>query len=215
MKLLLVEDNEMILKGLIYLFNNEGYEIISARSYDEAMNCIDMKYDAAILDVSLPDGSGIDICKIIKEEKNIPVIFLTAKDSENDIVNGLEIADEYIVKPFRNKELLMRLNKLLKNNKQIIKIKDFEFNIKDNTVKKNDNLITLTALEYKLLNYLLLNINQIVTQDSLLNFIYDETGNFVNDNTLRVYIKRIREKLNDEKIITTVKGLGYKINENI
>lgn len=215
MKLLLVEDNEMILKGLIYLFNNEGYEIISARSYDEAMKCIDMKYDAAILDVSLPDGSGIDICKIIKEEKNIPIIFLTAKDSEDDIVNGLEIADEYIVKPFRNKELLMRLNKLLKNNKQIIKIKDFEFNIKDNTVKKNDNLITLTALEYKLLNYLLLNINQIVTQDSLLNFIYDETGNFVNDNTLRVYIKRIREKLNDEKIITTVKGLGYKINENI
>lgn len=216
MKVLIVEDNDLILKGLTYLFNSENFNIISASKYIDALNIINDKYDVAILDVSLPDGNGFDLCKKIKDIKNIPVIFLTAKDQEDDIVNGLNIADEYIVKPFRNKELIMRVNKLLKrnNNSCIIKIKDFEFNLNDNVVKKNNESITLTALEYKILNLLLLNINNVVKMNTLLDFIYDETGNYVNDNTLRVYIKRIREKLNDD-IIVTVKGLGYKINENI
>lgn len=216
MKILIVEDNEIILKGLIYLFKSENFNIISATNYNDSLNLLHDDYDIALLDVSLPDGNGFDICKKIKTIKNVPVIFLTAKDEEDDIVNGFQIADEYIIKPFRNKELIMRVNKLLniKKNNSIINIDNLEINLNDNIVKKNNELITLTALEYKIFNILLLNMNNIVSMETLLDFIYDETGNYVNDNTLRVYIKRIREKLGNEKIITTVKGLGYKINEN-
>lgn len=213
MKLLICEDNDLIREGLVYYLSNEGFNIIDVSNIKDAKNQI-QNVDAAILDVSLPDGSGFDLGKIIKKEKNMPVIFLTAKDQDTDIDTGLEIADDYIVKPFRNRELLLRLNNLLKrNDTSIIKVNNYILDKDKVEVKKEDEVITLSSLEFKLLMVLMENKDKVLTMEYLLDFIYDITGNYVNDNTLRVYIKRLREKLNDEHLIKTIKGVGYRIDE--
>lgn len=213
MKLLTVEDNLMILKGLKYYLESEGFIVDKATTYKEALDLILFNnYDLILLDISLPDGDGFNLAKEIKENYKIPIIFLTAKDDIDDICNGLLLASDYIIKPFRNRELLSRIKKALYLN-DIIEFNNLKIDTNKKEIYKNNVEINLTSLEYKLFMSLLDNRNKVLSREFLLDKIERETGNFVNDNTLRVYIKRIREKLNDENIIRTVKGIGYVIDE--
>ena len=164
-----------------------------------------------ILDVTLPDGNGFDLYKSELSKMNIPVIFLTACDTEENIVEVLNMgASDYITKPFRPLELIARINKIL--HKKTIKIKDITIDMNKMIVTKNNEIINLTTLEYKILNLLIENINKVVTRDRIIDSIWEWTGNDVNDNTITVYMKRIREKLNSD-IIVTIKGIGYRIDE--
>jgi two-component system response regulator VicR len=171
-----------------------------------------------LLDVSLPDGNGFEICKEIKSKKDIPVIFLTAQDEETSVVLGLDLgADDYIVKPFRTRELISRINSVLRryghNESNLIQYKNIKIDTSSAKVYKDNEEIIFTSLEYKILLMLFSNQNKLISRKQLLEKIWDIAGNFVNDNTLTVYIKRIREKLGDETIIKTVRGLGYRIGE--
>lgn len=214
MKILLIEDNLSISKGLEYTFNELNYEIINKTNLKEAsMYLIDNIPSLIILDISLPDGDGFSFYENIIKKLNIKTIILTAKDDEDDIVKGLELgANDYITKPFKTKELIARVNKILHSDKVILKSKNITFDLNKMEVRKNDELISLTSLELRILYLLFININKVVTRSYLLEYIYNLTGNDVNDNTITVYLKRIREKL-DEDIIKTVKGIGYRIDE--
>ena len=214
MKILLIEDNLSIAKGLEYTFNELNYEIINKTNLKEAsMYLIDNIPSLIILDISLPDGDGFSFYENIIKKLNIKTIILTAKDDEDDIVKGLELgANDYITKPFKTKELIARVNKILHSDKIVLKSKNITFDLNKMEVRKNDELILLTSLELRILYLLFININKVVTRSYLLEYIYNLTGNDVNDNTITVYLKRIREKL-DEDIIKTVKGIGYRIDE--
>lgn len=220
-KVLLVEDNETIIMGLKYSLEQDGFEMISSMTKRETEKIIlKENFDVVLLDVTLPDGDGFDLCKYIKQRLDIPVIFLTAKDEETSVVNGLDLgADDYIAKPFRTKELISRINSVLRrygNSTQksnIVQYKNVKIDVDMAKVYKNDEEIVFTGLEYRILLMLFLNKNKLVTREQLLDKIWDVAGNFVNDNTLTVYIKRIREKLDDESIIKTVRGLGYRVGE--
>ncbi len=216
MKILLVEDNSMVAKGLIYSLNQQGYELIHKINVDDTKNFLkDNKVDLIILDISLPDGNGFDLYKKYIKDKNISTIFLTAKDDEDDIVKGLELgAEDYITKPFSTKELIARINKILLRSKKntVIKVKDIEFDIDKMVVSKQGKEVQLTSLELKILNLLFSNINKVVTRSYIIDKIWEWTGNDVYDNTVTVYLKRIREKL-DSDIIITIKGIGYRIDE--
>ncbi len=214
MKILLIEDNLSIAKGLEYTFNELNYEIINKTNLKEAsMYLIDNIPSLIILDISLPDGDGFSFYENIIKKLNIKTIILTAKDDEDDIVKGLELgANDYITKPFKTKELIARVNKILHSDKIVLKSKNITFDLNKMEVRKNDELISLTSLELRILYLLFININKVVTRSYLLEYIYNLTGNDVNDNTITVYLKRIREKL-DEDIIKTVKGIGYRIDE--
>lgn len=214
-KILLVEDNEAIVKGLKYSLETEGFTVEWSYNIENAYAKASSS-DLIILDVTLPDGSGFDFCKNIKKQIDIPIIFLTAKDEEKDVVEGFELgADDYVVKPFRPKELISRINRTLKahnkENKNIIKCKNITIDLDSNRVYEDDKEIIFTALEYKILLMLFTNIDRIVTRDDILSKIWDVSGNFVNDNTLTVYIKRIRNKLNND-IIKTIKSVGYRVD---
>ncbi len=214
MKILLIEDNLSISKGLEYTFNELNYEIINKTNLKEAsMYLIDNIPSLIILDISLPDGDGFSFYENIIKKLNIKTIILTAKDDEDDIVKGLELgANDYITKPFKTKELIARVNKILHSDKIVLKSKNITFDLNKMEVRKNDELISLTSLELRILYLLFINMNKVVTRSYLLEYIYNLTGNDVNDNTITVYLKRIREKL-DEDIIKTVKGIGYRIDE--
>ncbi len=214
MKILLIEDNLSISKGLEYTFNELNYEIINKTNLKEAsMYLIDNIPSLIILDISLPDGNGFSFYENIIKKLNIKTIILTAKDDEDDIVKGLELgANDYITKPFKTKELIARVNKVLHSDKIVLKSKNITFDLNKMEVRKNNELVLLTSLELRILYLLFININKVVTRTYLLEYIYNLTGNDVNDNTITVYLKRIREKL-DEDIIKTVKGIGYRIDE--
>ena len=214
MKILLIQDNLSIAKGLEYTFNELNYEIINKTNLKEAsMYLIDNIPSLIILDISLPDGDGFSFYENIIKKLNIKTIILTAKDDEDDIVKGLELgANDYITKPFKTKELIARVNKILHSDKIVLKSKNITFDLNKMEVRKNDELISLTSLELRILYLLFINMNKVVTRSYLLEYIYNLTGNDVNDNTITVYLKRIREKL-DEDIIKTVKGIGYRIDE--
>lgn len=214
MKILLIEDNLSIAKGLEYTFNELNYEIINKTNLKEAsMYLIDNIPSLIILDISLPDGNGFSFYENIIKKLNIKTIILTAKDDEDDIVKGLELgANDYITKPFKTKELIARVNKILHSDKIVLKSKNITFDLNKMEVRKNDELISLTSLELRILYLLFINMNKVATRSYLLEYIYNLTGNDVNDNTITVYLKRIREKL-DEDIIKTVKGIGYRIDE--
>ena len=218
-KLLLVEDNNAIIMGLDFLFKEEGYSFDVARTCNEADKLITKnKYDIVLLDVFLPDGNGFEICKKIKKEFNTPVIFLTAKDEEKDIVYGFDIgADDYVIKPFRNRELISRINNVLRRNNKgkQIKYKDITIDVDSGRVYKNEQEVLLTKLEYTILLCLFQNQNILISREKLLNDIWDAAGNFVEDNTLTVYIKRIREKIGDSNgnIIKTIRGMGYRVGD--
>lgn len=216
-KVFLVEDNLAIIKGLKYSLEKNNFEveyktnIKEAEEYVKNINQIDL----AILDVTLPDGNGYDLFKKIIKPKKIPAIFLTANDEEDEIVKGLNIgAEDYITKPFSTKELLARVNKIiLRNQKQsIIKIMDIKFDMDKMLVYKDDNQLELTSLEIKLLHLLFCNINKVVSRNNILDKIWEWTGNDVDDHTVTVYFKRIREKIGTN-IIKTVKGIGYLIED--
>ena len=212
MKVLLVEDNSNIRESLEYSFNENNIDLVSKSCINDTIEYLDYnKVDAVILDVTLPDGNGFDLYKHHIMIKDIPTIFLTANDAEEDIVKAFEMgASDYITKPFRTLELIARLNRIL--NKKIIKVKDIIFDMNKMIVYKNDKVVNLTSLELKILNLLFNNINKVVSRDKIIESIWEWTGNDVNDNTVTVYMKRIREKLGSD-IIVTIKGLGYRVDE--
>ena len=217
MNILLVEDNIIIIKGLEYFFENNNYKLTYKMNVKDTLDYINSNsnIDLVILDVSLPDGNGFVLFNEHIKKLNIPTIFLTAKDDENDIVHGLNIgAEDYITKPFSTKELLARINKILlrKNKKSVIKAKNINFDMDKMLVYKGENKIEVSSLELKILHLLFLNINKVVSRATILDKIWEWTGNDVDDHTVTVYFNRIREKLGAD-IITTVKGIGYRIDE--
>ena len=216
--ILLVEDSESIIMGLKYSLEQEGFKVITAKTIKEAKEY--NEYDLILLDITLPDGNGFDFFKEIKKKEDVPVIFLTALDEEINIVKGLDLgAEDYIVKPFRVKELISRIKVALRRYNKIsystINVNGIELDTENMEAKKDGKVIELTSLEFKILLLLFTNKNKLVTRDMILNKIWDLAGNFVNDNTLTVYIKRIREKIGDSegKIIKTIRGVGYKVDE--
>lgn len=229
MKILLVEDDKTIASGLEYSLKQEGYEIILCHNAERAKKVISGQIgeiDLCLFDLSLPDGSGYELCEMVKKSEDKPVIFLTAHDDEVNVVMGLDMgADDYITKPFRIRELLSRIRSVLRRYhkqtgaqpKAMIEIEKVRINTSEGKVYKNGEEVLLTALEYRLLLTFANNLGQVLTRNQLLERIWDVAGDFVNDNTLTVYIKRLREKLEDNPqsptIIKTVRGLGYKAGE--
>lgn len=225
MNVFVLEDDEAIGMGLCYCLENEGYKVTLAKTIADAKNIIsEESFSLHILDLTLPDGSGYDICKQIKAKGDYPVIFLTAYDDEINVVTGFDLgADDYISKPFRIRELMARIKSVLRrytgtiNDDGIVKLGNVEVNTKSAQVTKNGEEVVLTAMEYRLLLTLINNRDIVLTRNKLLEEIWDVEGDFVNDNTLTVYIKRLRDKIEDDpsnaKIVKTVRGMGYKIGE--
>ena len=216
MDILLVEDHESIINGLKYTFNVNNYNLIAKTTIKESIEYLENnKPEIIILDVSLPDGNGFNLYEKVIKTKNIPVIFLTARDDEDDVIKGLNLgAEDYMTKPFSTKELLVRVNKIVLRNKKmtLLKVKDISFDLDKMVVRKNDKIIELSSLELKILHLLFINIGKVVTRDTILDKIWEWTGNYVDDHTITVYLKRIREKL-DTDIIVTIKGIGYRTDE--
>ena len=212
MKILLVEDDEMISKATRYLLMQHDYEVDIAKTIQEAREKINNNYVLVILDVMLPDGSGLDF---LKEYKFIPMLVLSAVALEDDVVKAIDMgAFDYIIKPFRSKELLSRINSIIKRTKMIKKIEyeNLVIYLESARVFSFSKEVSLTSLEMKILFMLLENKNKIMTREVIINKIWDMSGKFVNDNTLTVYIKRIREKLQNESFIKTIKGIGYRVD---
>lgn len=225
MQIFVLEDDNAIGMGLTYSLENEGYSVTLAKDIKSALSIINEKeFSLYILDLTLPDGSGYDVCRRIKEIADLPVIFLTAYDDEVNVVMGFEMgADDYISKPFRVKELLVRIKSVLRrynkeSNDGIVKIRDLVIYTNEAKVYKNGDEIILTAMEYRLLLILLNNRGRVLSRNQLLENIWDIDGDFVEDNTLTVYIKRLRDKIEEEPtkpdIIKTVRGLGYVIEND-
>lgn len=212
MKILLVEDNEMIRKAISFLLEEHEYSVDVARNIKEAKEKINDVFDLVILDVMLPDGNGLDF---FKSYINIPALVLSAKDEEDDVVKAIDLGvQDYIIKPFRSKELLSRINNIIKRNKKN-NIKTYEnitFDMDAYKVYVNNIEVELTGLELKILFLLLENSGRLVTRDVIIDRIWDASGKFVNDNTLSVYIKRIREKIGNDNFIKTIKGIGYRVD---
>ncbi len=217
MNILLVEDNLSIAEGLKFSFEKNNYKFAYVENIKQAKEYLERKKpDLIILDVTLPDGNGFNLYKTYIKDKKIPTIFLTAKDDENDIVKGLEIgAEDYITKPFSTKELLVRVNKVILRNKksQVVQVKNIKMDLDKLVVYKDDNKIDLSSLELKILNILFLNINKVVRRNAIIDLIWESTGNDVDDHTVTVYLKRIREKIGND-VITTIKGIGYRIDND-
>lgn len=222
MHILLVEDDEAILEGLAFCLKKEDFQVNCAHNGNEALNIFSVNdFDLLILDIGLPDIQGIKLYKMLKEIKDVPTIFLTANDSELSVVEALDSgADDYVTKPFKTRELISRIRSVLrrvKKEEDVIRIHDITIYPKEAKVFKKDKLVFLTALEYKILLILCMNPGKVFTRESILAQIWDTEEEYVNDNTLTVYIKRIREKIEDDptepKIIFTVRGLGYQANE--
>lgn len=212
MKILLVEDSEMIVKAIKFLLEEHNYDVSVASTIKDAKEKVSNNYDLVILDVMLPDGNGLDF---FKNYVDVPTLVLSAHDEEEDVVTSLDLGvEDYIIKPFRSKELLSRINNIIKRNKKnnIKMYKNIIFDMDSYRLYKDDQEIILTGLELKLLFFLLENNGIIVTRDMIIDKIWDVSGKFVNDNTLSVYIKRIREKIGHEDIIKTVKGVGYRMD---
>lgn len=225
MEVFLLEDDAAIGMGLSYALENEGYKTTLTKTVSEALKLVEEKaFSLYILDLTLPDGSGYDVCKAIRLKTDAPVLFLTAYDDEVNVVMGLELgADDYISKPFRIKELLARMKSVLRrckidNPDGCVRIKNLEIRTGEAKVFKDGKEIILTAMEYRLLLILLNNRGHILSRTALLENIWDVAGDFVNDNTLTVYIKRLRDKIEDEpenpSIIRTVRGMGYVIEND-
>lgn len=225
MEVFLLEDDVAIGMGLSYALENEGYKTTLTKTVSEALKLVEEKaFSLYILDLTLPDGSGYDVCKAIRQKTDAPVLFLTAYDDEVNVVMGLELgADDYISKPFRIKELLARMKSVLRrckidNPDGCVRIKNLEIRTGEAKVFKDGKEIILTAMEYRLLLILLNNRGHILSRTALLENIWDVAGDFVNDNTLTVYIKRLRDKIEDEpenpSIIRTVRGMGYVIEND-
>lgn len=214
--ILIVEDDTMIGFGLMYALEKEGYFAVHSQSVEEAnLEISKRKFDLAILDMQLPDGTGFDVKKLL-EGSETEIIFLTVVDDENKIVKAFEGgAADYITKPFRLRELLARVKRTLNaQGSEIneIKLGDVTINTSSGKVYIGDELVELTALEYRLLLTFANNRGQVLTRNQILEHIWDSTGNYVEDNTLTVYVKRLREKLGDGISIETIRGIGYRVD---
>ena len=223
-KIFIIEDDDAIGIGLKYYLEQENFIVKLTTTGSEALDKIklDKNIDLILLDFNLPDYNGFDLFKEIKKINNYPIIFLTANDLETSIVMGIDMgADDYITKPFKARELLARINATLRrygnNNSNIIKIQDIIIDLKQAKVFKNNKDMMFTALEYKIFLTFALNQNTVITREKILADIWDINSDYVNDNTLTVYIKRIREKIEDDptnpKILKTVRGIGYVVGE--
>jgi len=216
-KILLLEDDLMIAGGLIYALEQEQYDVTHAKSINEAKYHIQQdNFDLAILDMQLPDGLGVEIQEILKG-KITQIIFLSVIDDEGNIVKAFESgAVDYITKPFRLKELLARVKRIFLqqsgDNIDIIKIGSITLNTSSAKVYISNESIDLTALEYKLLLTFVQNVGKVMTREQILDHLWDTNGNFVEDNTLTVYIKRLRSKLGESINIKTVRGIGYRVD---
>lgn len=224
-RILLVEDNEAIVMGLNYLLGQEGFTPVSVGSVAQAkQKLLEGEYVLALLDVSLPDGDGFEFCRWMKERREVPVIFLTAKEEEADVVKGFDLgADDYVTKPFRNRELISRIRSVLRRNQtetegvgtKILKCGKVHVNMDTGMVTCGEKEVELTKLEFRILSSMMTRPGKIFTREEILAQIWDTYGNYVNDNTLSVTMKRIREKLGDVdgKLIKTVRGIGYRLEE--
>ncbi|MGO5115800.1 response regulator transcription factor [Candidatus Avoscillospira sp. LCP25S3_F1] len=219
-KILLVEDDASIVENLTEYLAGEGYRVRSAPGQQAALElAAQERFDLVLLDVSLADGNGFTVCRAIKADYHIPVIFLTASGDEYSTVAGFDVgADDYIAKPFRPRELLSRIKNVLRltgGAGAVIRLGDVEVDTVKGVATKNDRELNLSALEYRLLLVFLNNRGRVLSRNQLLDAIFAIAGEFVNDNTLTVYIKRLREKLEDDpqepRYIKTVRGLGYKV----
>ena len=220
-KILLVEDDQSIIINLTEFLNHEGFVVKHAATQNDALTLIESEsFDIALLDISLSQGNGFAVCAAIKANYNLPVIFLTASGDEYSTITGFELgAEDYIAKPFRPRELVMRIKNILRlttTKSEIVQIGNVMVNTVNGTAEKNEQNLCLSALEYRLLLVFLNNRGRVLSRNQLLQSIWDIAGNFVNDNTLTVYIKRLREKIEDDiqnpQIIKTVRGLGYKVD---
>ena len=216
MDILLVEDNKLISKSLVYTLQSKGHKTTLCETCEAALLQAGQEYDLIILDVTLPDGNGFELYRDISRVNTAPVIFLTAMDDEDHIVGGLELgAADYITKPFSTRELLARIRRFDKKatgQSTVLTVGSIYADTESHTVRNGDKTVELTALEYRILLMLMQNAGKVVTRERIMEKIWDIAGNFVNDNTLTVYIKRIRQKL-DTDLIRTVKGIGYKMEE--
>lgn len=220
-EILLVEDDKGIVANLTEYLTSEGYSVKSASGQAGAMKLLESeRFDLALLDILLSDGNGFAVCSAIKADYGIPVIFLTASSDEYSTVTGFEIgADDYISKPFRPRELVTRIRNILRLTRgagTVIHLGELTVDTVKGTVNKNGRDLYLSALEYRLFLVFLSNRGMVLTRSQLLEAIWDIAGEFVNDNTLTVYIKRLREKIEDDPqnptVIKTVRGLGYKVD---
>ena len=218
-KILLIEDNEAIIKGLKYSLEQEKFEVEIAKDFKTSKDKLcSNEYNLIILDVMLPDGNGFELCRYIKQNTKIPVIFLTAKDEEQDVVKGFDLgADDYVIKPFRTRELISRINNILRRYERestnTLRAGNIIIDLDASRVYVNDKEVIFTALEYKILVLLFSNMGKTMTRDNILDKIWDVAGNFVNDNTLTVYVKSIRAKLGENDVIKTIKGIGYRVDK--
>ena len=219
-QIFLVEDDQTIAKNLMMLLRSEGFSVTHAASRSEASKILtEQRFDLALVDISLPDGNGFTVCTEIKAEQKIPVIFLTASADESSVVTGLNMgADDYVTKPFRPRELLARIKNALRKSGQAqaaFEINGLYVDSTSGIVRKNGSEVFLSALEYRLLLVFVNNPKNILSRERLLDELWDAAGEFVNDNTLTVYIKRLREKIEENptkpEIILTVRGIGYRL----
>lgn len=224
MKILVVEDDKTITTALEYSLQQERFETVLCFDVASAKDAIRQHSEELALclfDVTLPDGNGYELCRMVKAERDIPVIFLTALDDEANVVMGLDMGgDDYIAKPFRVRELISRIKSVLRRyqklpqSKGVVEFGDIRINTLEGKVYKQAGEVQLTALEYRLLLVFANHAGQVLSRNQLLEQIWDIAGEFVNDNTLTVYIKRLREKLEDDPkepvVIRTIRGLGYK-----
>lgn len=215
-KILVLEDDVMIASGLTYALDLEGYETVSVTNVNDAITATEKEdFDLAILDMQLPDGTGFDVSKKLKG-RDVPIIFLTVVDDEANIVKAFgEGADDYVVKPFRIRELLARVKRTLDihrgSNSEILEIDRVKIDVGAGKVFADGRQVELTALEYRLLLIFANNKGILLTRNQILEKIWDVDGNFVEDNTLTVYVKRLRERLGDAIHVETVRGIGYRV----
>lgn len=231
MKVLIVEDDNVIVEGLRIALSQEKFEVDAFGTVCDAIDAIKegVHYDVCLLDVNLPDGDGYQICKAIREKSEVPIIFLTACDDEIHTVLALEQgADDYIAKPFRIRELIARMNAVIRRSKtsgtvgntsedlsNSMHIGRCELDIQSGKIKRGEEEIFLSAVEYRLLLIFARNRGSLLTRQNILNEMWDSAGDFVNDNTLTVYVRRLRKKLEldgDEPVITTIRGIGYRMD---
>lgn len=218
--ILLVEDNEAIVMGLEYLLTGENFAFYSAGDKKSAREIMkNERIDLVLLDISLPDGNGFELCREIKKENLAPVIFLTAKDEENNVVRGFDLgADDYVIKPFRNRELVSRIKNVLRRSgkeQRDLLFHGIRLDVEAGKAYQGDKEIKLTKLEFKIMVLLFSNPNKLFSRDEILGAVWDIDGNFVNDNTLSVTMKRLRGKIGDKEgnVIETVRGMGYRLGK--
>lgn len=227
-KILLLEDDVSLIDGLLYSLKKNGFEVENVRTVGEAMERLPdiAKYDLLLLDVTLPDGTGFEVCeRVRKQGGRIPIIFLTASDEEVSVIRGLDCGgDDYVTKPFKLGELCSRIRALIRRSGMTdqdsparIKCGDIVIDLLGSRAALGGRVLELTGAEYRLLCLLVRNANRIVTRDMILNELWDNTGDFVDSNTLSVYVRRLREKVEEEpshpKHLITVRGFGYQWKE--